>query len=108
MVYTLLENADSTATPGKRINLAKTSDEFTVEVWTENITALTINLEGSISGIRWFPIIAYPFTATDITNQNASFSVTGKPYKLLRGRPSAISGTNPLINMIVEAFGDDE
>lgn len=108
MVYTLLENADSTAIPGKRINLAKTSSAFTVEVWTENITALTIDLEGSVSGSRWFTIQSHPFTATEITNQNASFSVTDKPYKLIRGRPSAISGTNPLINMIVEAFGDDE
>lgn len=108
MVYTLLENADSTATPGKRVNLAKTSNAFTVEVWTENITALTIDLEGSVSGQRWFTIQSHPFTVTEIANQNASFVTNNSPFKQIRGHITNIAGTGAKANMIVEALGDDE
>lgn len=108
MVYTLLENADSTATPGKKINLAKTSSAFTVEIWTENITALTIDLEGTISGQRWGILQSHPFTATEITNQYAFFTVNNAPFKQIRGHITNIAGIGAKVNMIMEAFGDDE
>jgi hypothetical protein len=56
-------------------------------------TALTIDLEGSISNVNYFALARHVLTGTELSAGAAMFHVTEKPIKSLRSNITTLSQT---------------
>lgn len=110
-VKTLRGAVDITTTEtGSTHQLEEIAEEHTVQVsWsvtsTRAITALTIDLEGSLDGTNWFQLASHALESAAITAKADMFHVTCKPVAYVRQKVSAItlSGTGTALLKILYA-----
>lgn len=75
-----------------------TSGTITVEVFFSTAagvtcTALTVALDGSITGINYFALASHVLTATELTAKCCMFHVVDKPVKLLKSNITTLTQT---------------
>ena len=102
MAHLLLNQVTATGV-GPGIHLAEVTSEHTVSVdWldpTNNITAITVDLEGSISNrgvsdadAKWFQLASHTADAGEITAEEFMFHVINKPIKRVRLNMPTLTG----------------
>lgn len=94
---TLLNGATASGV-GTGSRLAYPSTSFTLQTtYTEggggSISALTIDLEGSLDGTTYFQLAQQAFSAAEITAKAQMFHVVDKPVLFLRGNVSTLTKT---------------
>jgi hypothetical protein len=81
--------------PGGLANV--TPSQHAIQVtFTESggtVTALTINIEGSIDEINFTTLISHIFTATEITAKTALFTIIAIPIPLIRANITVLTNT---------------
>jgi len=79
---------------GQRI---KFLNKYTVQIWWTNsggsVTAMTVDLEGSLNGSHWFTLASHGLTAGEITAKAAMYHVEGKVIEYVRGNITALTET---------------
>jgi len=66
-------------------------------------TAVTLDLEGSLDGVKWVQLVQRIFSAGEITAENALFFVVDKPVAFVRGNLVTLTGgTAPTVTMFYE------
>lgn len=91
----------TTATTGSAHQLMTPSGKMTVEASftlgaATTCSALTIDIEGSLSGTNWFALASHTFTSGERTAACAMFHVVDKPVIFIRGNITTLtkSGVN--------------
>lgn len=74
------------------------SGNITVEAsFTEGVattcTALTIDLEGSVTGVNYFPLASHTFTSAEKTAKCAMFHLADKPVEYVRANITTLTKT---------------
>jgi len=87
-------------------NLVHGCSQHTVAaVFTGTVTALVVDLEGSIDGTSWFQIATHTFTAGEITAKQAMFHLVNAPVPKVRVNITTYTGTGPVT---VKYFGYED
>lgn len=61
-------------------------------------TAVTVDLEGSLDGVKWHQLATHPFSAAELTAESAMFHVTNKPISRIRANLTTLTGgTSPTV-----------
>jgi len=78
-----------------------TADAHTYQVVASGSpTAITIRIEGSIDGIKWFELATHSFNADEITNQAAMFHIVGRVVPKVRAVGVTLTGgTTPTVTI---------
>jgi len=62
--------------------------DHTIAAWFTNsgggVTALTVDLEGSLDNTNWFQLDTHVFSAGELTAQKAMFHIVNKPVNYVR------------------------
>jgi len=75
------------------------SDTTYQVVGTGTLTAVTVDIEGSIDGETYFQIGQHVLTAGQLTAKKAMFHIAGKPVKSWLANITTLNGTNPVITV---------
>lgn len=87
-------NAAATGGVKKIFELEHSTSLHTVQtVFTGSITALTIDLEGSLDGTTFFQLAQDAFSEAEITAKAAMFHVVDKLVEYIRINISTLTGT---------------
>jgi len=82
---------------GNSFVLPYTVKDHTIDCYFTNsggsVTALTVNLEGSIDGSRWFILASYSFTSDDLSNKQTMFHATDKMVTYIRANITTLTET---------------
>lgn len=63
-------------------------------------TAVTVDLEGSLDGKKWFQLVQHILTAGEITAESALFHVVDKPVNFVRANLITLTGgTAPTVTV---------
>ena len=98
----------TSATTGNSHALNVPSGKMTVEVsFTEGAattcSALTIDIEGSLTGNSWFALASHTLTSGERTAKAAMFHVVDKPVLYIRGNITTLTKTG-VNNVTVSAW----
>lgn len=104
----LLDAATSTGAGAKFNVTSDNGSTHSVQVGmggTLVATAVTVDLEGSLDGLKWFQLAQHILTAGEITAESALFHVVNTPVNFVRANLITLTGgTAPTVtvNHIVE------
>lgn len=71
---------------------------------TGSPTAVTVDLEGSLDGVKWFQLAEHVFSAGDITAQAALFHVIDRAVPMTRGNLTTLTGgTTPTVTILIDS-----
>ena len=92
----LLKEVEATGAGGGLLINGKS--EHTVEVIFTNsggsVTALTVDLEGSIDGgTNWYTLKSYPFSAAELVAKKTAFSVVDRRFEWVRANITTLTET---------------
>jgi len=63
-------------------------NKHTVSTWFTNsgggVTALVVDLEGSVDNVKWYTLYSYTFNAADLVAEQAMFTVVNIPVIFIR------------------------
>lgn len=64
-------------------------------------TAVTVDLEGSLDGAKWFTLVSHAFSGGELTATAALFFVTGSPVAMVRANLTTLTGgTAPTVSVV--------
>ncbi len=89
-------NAVTATGAGSAIAATRTIDHSLQVTFTGTVTALTIDLEGSLDGVDWFSLTngtGYAFTAAEITAKAALVNVSDSLVNNVRANITTYTGT---------------
>lgn len=85
------------ATGAGSVALIELSDKHTIQAVFSNsggsVTALALNIEGSLDGIDFFVLASYTFSSDDLTAEGAMFHVVNKPVRYVRANITTLTET---------------
>lgn len=95
-LMTLLKTVEATGT-GTEHDMGQMYSKFTVQIVFTNaggsVTALTVDLEGSTDGVKWFTLASHILSADELTAKAAMFHVINKSVRYLRGNIITLTET---------------
>ena len=99
-VSKIVKLIDAVTTTGAGIShiLFSSTGKFTIEaVFTEgdatSCDALTIDIEGSVTGSNWFSLTTHAFTEAELTAGAAMFHIADRPVAFFRGNVKTLTKT---------------
>ena len=90
----MIDEASVVGVYSSDLNLQSAMHNHSVEIrLTGNVTALTVNVEGSLSGNHWGLLASHILSSSEISNKGALFHIESKLVEKIRVRIINYSGT---------------
>ena len=100
MAVNILKDADTVNDTGIGLKLGRPVTDHTIQiVCPGTVSALTIELHGSLDGATWFTIDSHAFSGGEITAKAALVHVNGETVEHVRAKIAALTGSG-IINVL--------
>ena len=94
MASNILKNGAAVNDEGGGLYLGSPNTDHTVQVsFTGSITALTVELLGSLDGANWFVMDSHAFSGGEITAKIAIYQVNDLAVEYVKEKITAVTGT---------------
>jgi len=97
MAANILKDADTLNDTGNALKLGRPVKDHTLQVTCPaSVTALTIEVHGSLDGASWFTIDSHALSAPEITAEAALYHITDEIVEYVRAKVAALTGTGTI------------